>query len=49
MKTDDGEFFFKRASLPEGEAVTYEEAEAFLLRRLEERGGSCRETLWQSI
>lgn len=47
MTIDEEEFFFRKASLPEGEAVTLDEAEECLLRRLEERGGTCKDTLWQ--
>lgn len=47
MPGNEGEFFFKKARLPDGEAVTMEEAEESLLRRLGEREGKCKETLWQ--
>ena len=47
MTQKDHIFYFRRESLPEGEAVTYEEAENFLLEQLEERNGACKETLWQ--
>ena len=36
MTTDDQMFFFRKTTLPDGTAVTYEEAEEILLRRLEE-------------
>jgi tetratricopeptide (TPR) repeat protein len=47
MTMDEEDFCFRKASVPEGEAVTFEEAEEFLLRQLQERGGTCRKTLWQ--
>ena len=40
-------FFFRKTILPDGEAITSEEAEDFLLNQLEERNGTCKETLWQ--
>jgi tetratricopeptide (TPR) repeat protein len=47
MAEDKAELLFRRSIIPEGEAVTAEEAESYLLRQLEERGGKCKETIWQ--
>ena len=47
MAEKEDAFFFRRESLPDGEAMTAEEAEQFLLKQLEERNGKCKKTLWQ--
>jgi tetratricopeptide (TPR) repeat protein len=47
MPQNEQKFRFKRSPLPEGEALTAEEAENRVLRQLEDRGGTCKETLWQ--
>jgi len=47
MTTNEGQFFFRKASLPEGGAITLDETEESLLRQLEESGGTCKKTLWQ--
>ena len=39
-------FHFTTSEVPEGRLVTADEAEAMLLRRLEDRGGACPDTLW---
>jgi tetratricopeptide (TPR) repeat protein len=51
MAEKDSNFYFRfrRASLPEGEAITLEEAEESFLEQLEERDGTCKKTLWQLI
>jgi tetratricopeptide (TPR) repeat protein len=43
----DFSFNFRVDAPVEGKQITAEEAEAILLRQLEERGGACSETLWQ--
>ncbi|HJX34337.1 MAG TPA: tetratricopeptide repeat protein [Desulfatiglandales bacterium] len=49
-KDENFYFRFRRASLPKGgEAITLEEAEEFFLEQLEERDGTCKETLWRLI
>jgi tetratricopeptide (TPR) repeat protein len=50
MTEKDNNFYFKfrRRSIPEGgEALTFEEAEASLLKQLKERNGICKDTIWQ--
>jgi tetratricopeptide (TPR) repeat protein len=47
MPENEMRFNFKRSSFPKGEALTAEEAESRLLQQLEDRGGTCKETLWQ--
>jgi tetratricopeptide (TPR) repeat protein len=47
MPENEEKFRFKRSPLPEGKALTVEEVEDQLARQLEERGGTCKETLWQ--
>jgi len=39
-------FQFSVGKVPQGEAITSEEAEARLLARLDQRGGQCSDTLW---
>lgn len=48
-KDENFYFRFRRASLPEGEAIMLEEAEESLLAQLEERDGTCKDTLWQLV
>jgi tetratricopeptide (TPR) repeat protein len=48
-KDENFYFRFRRASLPKGEAITLEEAEESFLAQLEERGGTCKDTLWQLV
>ena len=47
MTEKDHIFFFRKESLPDGEAITAEEAKDFLLKQLKERNGTCKKTLWQ--
>jgi tetratricopeptide (TPR) repeat protein len=47
MDRNNKDFFFRKAKLPDGEAITFEEAEEFLLKKLEERNGNFKQTLWQ--
>lgn len=39
----------KDENLPERKAITLEEAEELFLKQLEERDGTCKDTLWQLI
>ena len=49
-KDENFYFRFRRAFLPKGgEAITLEEAEEFFLEQLEDRGGACKDTLWQLV
>jgi tetratricopeptide (TPR) repeat protein len=47
MTKKDHIFFFRKESLPDGEAITAEEAKDFLPKQLKERNGTCKKTLWQ--
>ncbi|MFC1866554.1 tetratricopeptide repeat protein [Thermodesulfobacteriota bacterium] len=49
MTQYDNDFSFKVETLPKGEAITYEEAEEYLLNKLEESNGTCKQTLWQLV
>lgn len=42
----DFKFHFTTSEVPEGRLMTADEAEVMLLRRLEDRGGACPDTLW---